>query len=182
MCAAWKKKNERNEIVCFYCIQSDILLCGIVRFSRGNKNKLRTFQSQKWKKKLRTASLRQNLLVLIKKECITAHHLEQTATNCIDDAKTCDCSSGSCPSKLGCEVLPLRSGIQPKHLNAIPLVFMIHYCYCLMISGKCRSSHGKCSVKTVFFEISQKFTGKDLCQCLFFNEVAGHRHLSKSTF
>ena len=50
MCAAWKKKNERNEIVCFYCTQSDILLCGIARFSRGNKNKLRTFQPQKWKK------------------------------------------------------------------------------------------------------------------------------------
>ena len=50
MCAAWKKKNERNEIVCFYCTQSDILLCGIARFSRANKNKLRTFQSQKWKK------------------------------------------------------------------------------------------------------------------------------------
>ena len=46
MCATWKKKNERNEIVCFYCTQSDILLCGIARFSRGNKNKLRTFQPQ----------------------------------------------------------------------------------------------------------------------------------------
>ena len=46
--------------------EKDILLCGITRFSRGNKNKLRTFQPQKWKK-LRTASLKQNLLVLIKK-------------------------------------------------------------------------------------------------------------------
>ena len=50
LCAAWKKKNERNEIVCLYCTQSDILLCGIARFSRENKNKLRTFQHQKWKK------------------------------------------------------------------------------------------------------------------------------------
>ena len=50
MCAAWKKKNKKNEIVCFYCTQSDILLCGIARFSRENKNKLRTFQPQKWKK------------------------------------------------------------------------------------------------------------------------------------
>ena len=50
MCAAWKKKNERNEIVYFYRTKSDILLCGIARFSLGNKNKLRTFQSQKWKK------------------------------------------------------------------------------------------------------------------------------------
>ena len=46
MCAAWKKKNERKEIVCFYSTQSDILLCGIAMFSRGNKNKLRTFQPQ----------------------------------------------------------------------------------------------------------------------------------------
>ena len=50
MCAASKKKNERNEIVCFYCTQSDILPCGIARFSRGYKNKLRTFQPQKGKK------------------------------------------------------------------------------------------------------------------------------------
>ena len=42
----WKKWN----IVCFYCTQSDILLCDIARFSRGNKNKLRTFLPQKWKK------------------------------------------------------------------------------------------------------------------------------------
>ena len=49
MCAAWKKKYERNEIVCFYCTQSGIL-CGIAKFSRGNKNKLRTFKPQKWKK------------------------------------------------------------------------------------------------------------------------------------
>ena len=37
--------------MCFYCTQSDILLCGIARFSRGSKNKLRTFQPQKWRKK-----------------------------------------------------------------------------------------------------------------------------------
>ena len=49
MCAAWKKNNEKNEIVCFYCTQPDILLWGIARFSRGNKNKLRTFQPQKLK-------------------------------------------------------------------------------------------------------------------------------------
>ena len=50
MCAACEKKNGRNEIVCFCCTQSDILLCNIARFSRANKNKLRTFQSQKLKK------------------------------------------------------------------------------------------------------------------------------------
>ena len=45
--AARKKKNERNEIVCFCCDQSDILFCGIARFNWGNKKELRTFQPQK---------------------------------------------------------------------------------------------------------------------------------------
>ena len=49
MCAAWKKKNERKKIVCFYSTKPDILLCGIARFSRENKNKLRTFHPQKGK-------------------------------------------------------------------------------------------------------------------------------------
>ena len=61
-----KEKNERNEIVCFYCTQSDILFCRIARFSQGNKNKLRTYQPQKWKK-LRTASLKQNFTGSYKK-------------------------------------------------------------------------------------------------------------------
>ena len=34
----------------FLLHHSDILLCGIARFSQGNKNKLRTFQPQKLKK------------------------------------------------------------------------------------------------------------------------------------
>ena len=63
-----KEKEWKKKIVCFYSTKSDILLCGIARFSRGNKNKLRTFKPQKGKK-IRTASLKQNLLVLIKKEC-----------------------------------------------------------------------------------------------------------------
>ena len=33
----------------------------------------------------------------------------------------------------------------------------------------------RCSVKKVFLEISQKFTGKHLCQSFFFNKVAGLR-------
>ena len=49
-CLCAKKKNERNEIVCFYRTKSGIFLCGIARFSGGNKNKLRTFQSQNGKK------------------------------------------------------------------------------------------------------------------------------------
>ena len=39
----------KEKRVCFYSTKSDILLCGIARFSRGNKNKLRTFQPQKGK-------------------------------------------------------------------------------------------------------------------------------------
>ena len=37
-------------MVRFYLTQSDILLCGIASFSRGNKKKLRKFQPQKGKK------------------------------------------------------------------------------------------------------------------------------------
>ena len=33
----------------------------------------------------------------------------------------------------------------------------------------------RCSAKKVFLEISKKFTGKHLCQSLFFNKVAGLR-------
>ena len=80
MCAACKKKNKRNEIACFYRTQSDILLCGIARFNRGNKNKLRTFQPQKGKK-LRTASLKQNLLALIKKKDCKFFDLSRTNRN-----------------------------------------------------------------------------------------------------
>ena len=68
MRAAWRKKNERNEIVYFYCTQSGILLCSIARFSRGNKTKLRKCQSQKWKK-IKNSQPQKKLLVLIKKEC-----------------------------------------------------------------------------------------------------------------
>ena len=35
------------------------------------------------------------------------------------------------------------------------------------------SSHWRCSVKKVFFKKFVKFTGKHLCQSLFFNKVAG---------
>ena len=60
-----EKKNESSVWQKKWTAQSGIL-CGIANFSRGNKNKLRTFQPQKWKI-LRTASLKQNLLVLVKK-------------------------------------------------------------------------------------------------------------------
>ena len=65
--------------MCFYCIQSDILLCGIARFSRGNKNKLKHFSLKK-EKKLRTASLKQNLLVLLKKKSVMGRHRNKDFT------------------------------------------------------------------------------------------------------
>ena len=37
--------------------------------------------------------------------------------------------------------------------------------------SKYRSCHQRCSITKVFFEISQKFTGKHLCQSLLFNQV-----------
>ena len=70
MCAAWKKKNERNEIVCFYCTQPDILLCGIARFSRGNKGKLKTFQPQKWKKKIKNSQPETKFIGFYKKKSV----------------------------------------------------------------------------------------------------------------
>ena len=60
--------------------EKDILLCGITRFSRGNKNKLRTFQPQKWKK-IRTVSLKQNLLVLKKKSVIIFEQINMNLSN-----------------------------------------------------------------------------------------------------
>ena len=44
------KERMKEMKVCFYCTQSDILLCGIARLNQGSKNKLRTFQPQKGKK------------------------------------------------------------------------------------------------------------------------------------
>ena len=37
-----------------------------------------------------------------------------------------------------------------------------------------RSSHRRCSMKKGFLRNFAKFTGKHLCQSLFFNKVAGH--------
>ena len=44
---------------------------------------------------------------------------------------------------------------------------------CLRISRRLRSSHRRCSVKKVAFKNFAKYTGKHLCQGLFFNKVAG---------
>ena len=45
----------------------------------------------------------------------------------------------------------------------------------IYISSPCRSSHRRCSVKKGVLRNITKFTGKDLCQRLFFNKVAGLR-------
>ena len=41
------------------------------------------------------------------------------------------------------------------------------------VAGKYRSSHRKCSVRKSVLRNFAKFTGKHLCQGLFFNKVAG---------
>ena len=77
----WKKKNERNEIVYFYRTHSDILLCGTARFSRGNKNKLRTFQPQKWEKIKNSQPQTKFTGSYIKKECIYIYWNSWWCTN-----------------------------------------------------------------------------------------------------
>ena len=42
-------------------------------------------------------------------------------------------------------------------------------------SSKYRSSHRRCSIKKGVLKNLAKFTGKHLCQSLFFNKVAGLR-------
>ena len=79
MCAAWKKKNEINEIVYFYCDQSDILLCDIARFSWGNKNELKTFQPQKWKK-IKSSELQTKFTGFYKKRVYFEEHLWMSAS------------------------------------------------------------------------------------------------------
>ena len=77
--------------MCFYCTQSDILLCGTARFSRGNKNKLRPFQLQKGKK-LRTANLKQSLLVLINKQSVDDSNRSTSKTLSHKVSRNCNIS------------------------------------------------------------------------------------------
>ena len=69
LCALLERKRMKEMKVCLYCTQSDILLCGIARFSRRNKNKLRTFQPQKWKK-IKNSQPQTKFTGSYKKECI----------------------------------------------------------------------------------------------------------------
>ena len=62
-----EKKKKWNSVFLFCSVwHSSLWHCKI---QSGNKNKLRTFQPQIWKK-IRTASLKRNLLVLIKKKSV----------------------------------------------------------------------------------------------------------------
>ena len=56
------------------------------------------------------------------------------------------------------------------------LGFLLSYCvdyFCSEIKSVDRSSHRRCSVKKGILRNFTKFTGKYLCQSLFFNKVAG---------
>ena len=44
-----------------------------------------------------------------------------------------------------------------------------------------RSSHRRCSVKKVVFRNFAKFTGKHLCQSIFFNKVEAWNFIKKET-
>ena len=79
----------------------------------------------------------------------TASHAQHTTWNVLltnqdNRAKTCDYKSGSCtsrtshPSKLGGKMFP-SLGHQPRHLKTIYI--MIHYCYCLMASGRRKAKY-----------------------------------------
>ena len=48
--------------------------------------------------------------------------------------------------------------------------------------AKCRSSHRRCSVRKGVLRNFAKFTGKHLCQSLYFNKVAGLIPEEKNTF
>ena len=49
----------------------------------------------------------------------------------------------------------------------------VRYYIVACTSRKYRSSHQRCSVRKGVFKNLKKFTGKHLCQSLFFNKVAG---------
>ena len=54
------------------------------------------------------------------------------------------------------------------------LLFIKVYCYSeIYLTAMFRSSHRRCSVKKGVLRNFAKFTGKHLCQRLFFNKVAG---------
>ena len=72
MCAAWKKKNGRNEIVCFIVISLAFLFFVALQGSVGEITNKEHF-SLKNEKNLRAASRKLNLLVLIKRVDFEKH-------------------------------------------------------------------------------------------------------------
>ena len=59
-----------------------------------------------------------------------------------------------------------------QHYNVNKLILLV-LCYIDHISSHYRSSHHRCSVRKGVLRSFAKFTGKHLCQILFFNKVAG---------
>ena len=60
--------------------------------------------------------------------------------------------------------------------NWMTLLFVKAYCYSeIYLTAMFRSTHRRCSVRKGVLRNFAKFTGKHLCQRLFFNKVAGLR-------
>ena len=55
------------------------------------------------------------------------------------------------------------------------LSFILQKLFLLVVSTQCKDSHRRCSIKRGVFKNLAKFTGKQLCQSLFFNKVADLR-------
>ena len=66
----------------------------------------------------------------------------------------------------------LRSNLQWMHVNQLPT-------FSLKIL---KSSHQRCSVKKGVLRNFAKFTGKPLCQSLFFNKLAEHLRTTASEY
>ena len=74
--------------------------------------------------------------------------------------------------------LTIQDGLKDKFFNKVDnTILQIFYLY----QKSPKSSHQRCSIKKGVLKNFPKFTGKHLCQSLFFNKVAGlkrlwHRH------
>ena len=72
-CLKEKEWKKWNSVFSLYCLT---FFCGIARFSRGNKNKLRTFQPQKWNKIKNSQPQTKFTGSYKKKECISVNSLK----------------------------------------------------------------------------------------------------------
>ena len=84
-------------------------------------------------------------------------------------------------------MLKLRSFNSRKFLQTKYCNFRYHYrfsfycstLYCMNYVHSYRSSHRRCSVRKGFLRNFAKFTGKHLCQSLFFNKVTACNFIKK---